>query len=73
MNNTTTFPISESEQLQKISNGLITADKFINKSYLIDVTENRVVPFPQERKTTNNIRLYQIDKLVYDKKENVND
>lgn len=73
MNNTTTFPISESEQLQKISNGLITADKFINKSYLINVTENRVVPFPQERKTTNNIRLYQIDKLVYDKKENVND
>ena len=73
MNNTSLHSVSESEQLQKIRNGLITADKFINKSYLIDVTDNRVIPLPEAYKTTTNIRLYRIEKLVYDKKENVND
>ena len=35
--------------------------------------ERSVVPLPEEEKTTNALRLYQVKKLVYDKKENVND
>lgn len=73
MNTMPQATISDSEQLQKIRNGIVTADKFINKSYLIDVTDNQVVPLPESYKTTTNIRLYRIEKLIYDKKENIND
>jgi len=65
--------VNEQKQLQVLSNGLITADKFINKNYLINIAEQNVVMLSENEKNTSAIRLFQIDKLVYDKKENVND
>lgn len=65
--------VNEQKQLQILNNGMITADRFINKTYLIDIATQNVIPLSDEGKTTNCIRLFQISKLIYDKKENVND
>ena len=73
MENTTLSSVQEQKQLQFLNNGLITADRFINKNYLINVAEQNVVPISDFEKSTNSIRLFQIMKLVYDKTENIND
>lgn len=65
--------VQEQRQAQLLTNGLITADRFINKNYLINVSSQNIVPLPEEDKTTGPIRLFRIGKLVYDEKENVND
>jgi len=65
--------VQEQKQIQLLNNGLITADKFINKNYLIDIAQQNVVALNEDEKNTSAIRLFKIDKLVYDKKENVND
>ena len=73
MDNISSLTINEQNQMQLLNNGLITADRFINKNYLINISKQSVVPLPEEEKNTNAIRLFQIVKLVYDKQENVND
>jgi len=73
LENTTLSSVQEQKQLQFLNNGLITADRFINKNYLINVAEQNVVPISDFEKSTNSIRLFQIMKLVYDKTENIND
>ena len=73
MDNISAITVSEKKQFQLLQNGLVTADKFINKNYLINIAEQNVVPINEYDKTTNSIRLFQIIKLVYDKKENIND
>lgn len=73
MENTTLSSVQEQKQLQFLNNGLITADRFINKNYLINVAEQNVVPISDLEKSTNSIRLFRIMKLVYDKTENIND
>lgn len=65
--------IQEQKQNEFLENGLLTADRFINKNYLINLTEQKVVPIDKEEKRINFIRLFYVDKIVYDKKENVND
>lgn len=65
--------VNEQRQMQLLNNGLVTADRFINKNYLINISEQNVVPISDREKNTNAVRLFQIVKLVYDKKENVND
>lgn len=65
--------IQEQKQIQLLNSGLITADKYINKNYLINIAEQNVVTINEMEKNTNAIRLFQIVKLVYDKKENIND
>lgn len=65
--------VQEQRQLQLLNNGLITADKFINKNYLINISDQQIVPLDEYEKSTNVIRLFQIIKLVYDKTENIND
>lgn len=65
--------VQEQKQIQLLNNGLATADKFINKNYLIDIAQQNVVALNEDEKNTGAIRLFKIDKLVYDKKENVND
>ena len=58
---------------KQISEGLLSADNIINRNYLIDATSHDVL-IPEEDPTwANRIRLFQIKKIVYDKKENVND
>lgn len=73
MNNTTIISVAEQKQLQLLRSGLLTADKFINKNYLINVSEQDVVPIDEINQSTNAIRLFEILKLVYDKTENIND
>ena len=65
--------LNDSKQAQMINNGLKLADKFINRNYLINVTDNEVVSLSEDDKNVSSIRLYQIEKLVYDKEENIND
>lgn len=56
-----------------LEQGLLLADKFINKNYLININNNFVLPIEEELKSTTFIRLYKISRIVYDRKENVND
>lgn len=65
--------VNEQKQLQLLNNGLLMADKFINKNYLIDISGQNIVPLHDIDKVTNSIRLFQIKKIVYDKSENIND
>ena len=47
-------------------------DSFINKTYLNNLSEHRVVEIPQhinDAKIRDNIRLFKISKLIYDKNE----
>ena len=60
-------------QNQIINNGIMTADRYVNRTYLINAASCNVLPLSEERKNNNAIRLYQIKKLVYDKEENIND
>lgn len=73
MDNAALMSIAEKNQIQLFNNGLVTADRFINKNYLINISEQRVVPLAENEKGTNSIRLLKIVKLVYDKEENIND
>ena len=70
MDNMAVISVQEQRQLQLLNNGLITADKFINKNYLINISDQQIVPLDEYEKSTNVIRLFQIIKLVYDKTEN---
>lgn len=65
--------IQDEKSQQQLTNGLIMADRFVNKNYLINASEQEVVPFDLSKINCNGIRLYKISKLVCDKEENVND
>lgn len=67
--------ISAKQQKNKeiLETGLMVADKFISKNYLIDLDDNPVLSIDKENCSDTNMRLYHIDRFVYDKKENVND
>lgn len=73
MNNFSNNYIADSEQIRKINNGLKTADVFINKSYLLDVTDSNVLMLNDDDKNAIKMRLFNVESLVYDKEENVND
>lgn len=73
MSDKTVVSVKEQKQLQLLNNGLLMADKFINKNYLINIADQNIVPLHENNKVTNSIRLFQIKKLVYDKSENIND
>ena len=67
--------ISAQEQRNRdiLEAGLATADCYITRSYLIDLSERQVlVPAPEDCQDIF-LRLYHVDRFVYDKKENVND
>ena len=55
MDNTAIVSVQEQKQLQLLNNGLITADRFINKNYLINISEQNIVPLDDYEKTTNSI------------------
>lgn len=56
-----------------LDKGMFYADSFVNKNYLINLDEYPVVPLPDEQKTDDFIRLFQIERIVYDKDEIAND
>lgn len=58
---------------QDLVNSFNISKDFLNKDYLINISNNEVVPIPKEIETLaikDNIRLFKINKLVYDKDEN---
>lgn len=61
------------ENEQQLINGLITVDRFVNKTYLANLSEYEVVPLSQQEKKTNTIRLFHVEKIVFDDAENNND
>ena len=58
---------------EAIKRGLITVDKFINRTYLSSLSDCQVIELADDEKKTNNIRLFQVDKVVFDDQENNND
>lgn len=56
-----------------VEQGLLVADKFVNRNYLINLNTSPVVPMDAGLKVHNKIRLFCIEKIVYDKNENIND
>lgn len=56
-----------------ILNDVTVANQFVKRSYLNDLTEYEVLPLPEHHKKFQSIRLYKVDKLIFDKSEDVND
>lgn len=53
--------------------GLVTADCYITRSYLIELDERQIFVPGDDMCRDVFLRLYHVDRFVYDKKENVND
>ena len=58
---------------QNVSTDIAVANRFVKRSYLSDLTEYEVIPLPEHQKRFQSIRLYKINKLIYDSSEDVND
>lgn len=56
-----------------VMNDIAVANQFVKRSYLNDLTEYEVLPLAEHQKKFQSIRLYRVDKLIYDKSEDVND
>lgn len=53
--------------------GLSNCNKYINREYLLDLTSCEIIALDDDLKKTNNIRLFLVNKIVFDDKENTND
>ncbi len=58
---------------QNVSTDIAVANRFVKRSYLSNLTEYEVIPLPEHQKRFQSIRLYKINKLIYDSSEDVND
>ena len=56
-----------------LEKGMFYADAFVNKNYLINLDQYPVVELDETRKSDDFIRLYQIERIVYDVDEIAND
>ena len=63
----------EERNKELLEAGLATADCYISRNYLIDLSKKEVVPVDEELCRDTSLRFYHIERFVYDKKENVND
>lgn len=52
---------------------IAVANQFIKRTYLNDLSQYEVMPLDEHQKRFQSIRLYRINKLIYDKSEDVND
>ena len=57
----------------EIEKGLSFADVFVNRNYLIGLSGFPVVPMPDELKKHQNIRLFKVNKFVFNEDEDIND
>ena len=73
MSKTVEMTASQLRQMEVFETGLITADCYVSRNYLIELSQNPVVPLQEDLFRDTTLRFYQIDKFVYDKDENVND
>lgn len=58
---------------EKIIEQINAADEFINKKYLFRLEDYQVVSLSEYEKKYNLIRLWKLQKIIYDKKENMNE
>ena len=56
-----------------IRDNILSAERFVKRTYLNDLSRLEAVPVPEIHKRFNAIRLYRVSKLIYDKNENIND
>lgn len=68
-----TVTIEEQRQLDAIENGLAVADRFINKNYLLNMNEQKILALSEEDQHAGELRLLKLNKFIYDKDENIND
>ncbi|MBR5617010.1 MAG: ATP-binding protein [Oscillospiraceae bacterium] len=73
MNDIREMTANQVKQLELLETGLVTADCYISRNYLIELAQNPVVPIQEEQFRDTSLRFYHIQKFVYDKDENVND
>lgn len=72
-NMTTMTALDTSNHLALVEQGLSVADQFVNRNYLINLSDYQVMPLEEEYKIYNKIRLFHVQKMVYDRHENIND
>ena len=65
--------LSEEEANAALEKGMLYADAFVNKNYLINLDRYPLVEIDPQEKSDEYVRLYQIERIVYDVDENVND
>ena len=74
MNNEQFELILDEEQANAaLEKGIIYADAFVNKNYLINLDRYPLVELDPAEKSDEFLRLYQIERIVYDVDENAND
>jgi len=56
-----------------ISSGIELVDLFVNKNYLINIDKCEPVALESWKKSFSYMSMFEIDKIVYDKNENIND
>ena len=58
---------------QRIQKDIDIANQFVKRTYLNELTEYEVEPLADHQKKFQYIRLYRVDRLIYDKSEDIND
>ena len=53
--------------------GIELVDLFVNKNYLINIDKCEIVPLDETQKSFSHMSMFEINKIVYDKNENIND
>ena len=65
--------LDEKQANAALEKGMLYADTFVNKNYLINLDRYPLVELDEAEKSDEYIRLYQIERIVYDVNENAND
>lgn len=65
--------LDEEQANAAFEKGMLYADAFVNKNYLINLDRYPLVELDSADKSDEYLRLYQIERIVYDVDENVND
>lgn len=65
--------LDEAQANAVLEKGMLYADAFVNKNYLINLDRYPLVELNADEKSDRYIRLYQIERIVYDVEENAND
>ena len=65
--------LDEAQANAALEKGMLYADAFVNKNYLINLDRYPLVELDPAEKSDEYIRLYQIERIVYDVDENAND
>lgn len=73
MDNNHIITAEEQRKKELLEAALTTADCYISRNYLINLSEKPVVEIDASLCRDTALRFYHIERFVYDKKENVND